>query len=90
MHETLQGTLDHRSSITALHYIFPVEIAETLDGDSEIKLILQQGGTSSEISGSTVDGTSIAISILVTFIVTAAAVSFLATMIVLVLRKYYS
>ena len=62
---------------------------ETLHSSGELKLTSEQD-VPNENSGSTVDGTSIAISILVTFIVTAAAVSFLATVIVLVVRKYRS
>ena len=60
--------------------------------DSEFELLCRQlpeitgvNGTSKE---SEIDGTSIAISILVTFIVTVAAVAFLSTALGLVLHTY--
>ena len=67
----------------ALHFL-PSEIVNTLNDDGELKLALGQSTDTS------VDGTSIAISMLVTFLVTAAIMSFLAISLGLLLKRYYS
>ena len=51
---------------------------------------VSQGSLTSSSNQSSVDGTSIAISIIVTFIVTAAAVGFLAVIVGLVLHTHFS
>ena len=82
---TKEGCLPAQPSFPALISFLPTEIREKLDTFSEC--VTQKRQSEIPDTESVVDGTSLAIAILLTFALTAAAVVFLSISLGLILRK---
>ena len=82
---TKEGCLPAQPSFPALISFLPTEIREKLDTSSEC--VTQKRQSEIPDTESVVDGTSLAIAILLTFALTAAAVVFLSISLGLILRK---